>query len=310
MEEIRCFATETGDSPQRLDVFLTARLTEKTRSGIQTLIHDGAVRVNGKIRTKTGYSLVAGDQVEIRLPAPVPTEVRPEAIPLDILYEDEQLVVINKPRGMVVHPAAGNQAGTLVNALLAHCRDLSGINGVIRPGIVHRLDKDTSGVMLAAKTDKAHISLAEQIRTHAAGRTYIALVHGSLAQGGRIAGAIGRHPSDRKRMAVVTQGGKPAVTHFAVLGRTERYSLVTCRLETGRTHQIRVHMAHIGHPLVGDPKYGGKILKNAPVRGQALHSWKIRFTHPATGAVLEFTAPLPADMQELLQQVNCNFPVE
>ena len=303
MEE-RDFTVEAADEKKRLDVFLTASMPENTRSFMQRLISEGVVQVNKKIRTKSGYALMAGDRVHVLLPDPIMTEIRPEAIPLDILYEDDQLAVINKARGMVVHPAAGNQAGTLVNALLAHCSDLSGINGEIRPGIVHRLDKDTSGVMLVAKTDRAHVSLAEQIRRHTAGRTYTALVHGDLLHGGRIEGAIGRHPLDRKKMTVVAQGGKPAVTHFEVINRLGRYTLVSCRLETGRTHQIRVNMAHIGHPVVGDPKYcrGGD--KTLPIRGQALHSAKICFQHPGTGLTMEFSAPLPNDMQNLLRHIK------
>lgn len=305
MEGVRCFEAGTQDEQKRLDIFLTACLPDKTRSGLQRLISEGLVSVNGKVRTKAGYSLSIADVVQIRLPEPVALDVRPELLPLDILYEDPQLLVINKARGMVVHPAAGNLAGTLVNALLAHCSDLSGINGVIRPGIVHRLDKDTSGVMLVAKTDLAHLSLAEQIRRHTAGRTYIALVRGILTQGGKIEGAIGRHPTDRKKMAVVSQGGKPAVTHFEILYRAERHTLVSCRLETGRTHQIRVHMAYIGHPVVGDPRYGGPMEKNLPINGQALHSWKICFQHPLTGVTQEFTAPLPPDMLALLGRFHC-----
>jgi len=307
MDETREFAVEPSQDEKRLDVFLTACLPERSRSNIQRLIADGAVQVNGRTRTKSGYALSAGDLVFMRIPMPVAAEIKAESIPLDILYEDGQLAVINKARGMVVHPAAGNREGTLVNALLSHCSDLSGINGVIRPGIVHRLDKDTSGVMLVAKTDKSHVSLAGQIRSHSAKRVYIALVSGIISvQGGRIEGAIGRHPVDRKKMSVVTQGGKQAVTHFEVLKRSENHTLVSCTLETGRTHQIRVHMAFIGHPVVGDPKYGRSIAKNLPIKGQALHSWKIFFQHPISGEELEFLAPLPADMQELLRQTKCS----
>lgn len=308
MGDFRCFETSPEDVKKRLDVFLTACMPEKTRSGVQRLIEGGFVSVNGKAVTKTGYHLSHKELIQVHLPQAVGAEVRPEAIPLDILYEDELLIVINKARGMVVHPAVGNREGTLVNALLAHCDDLSGINGVIRPGIVHRLDKDTSGVMLVAKTDLAHISLAEQIRSHAAQRTYIALVHGNILQGGRIEGAIGRHPIDRKKMAVVARNGKPAVTHFEVLSRAQRYTLVSCKLETGRTHQIRVHMAYIGHPLVGDPRYGGPMEKSIQIKGQALHSWKLCFKHPVTNDLLEFIAPLPADMQNLLRSVHCLQP--
>jgi 23S rRNA pseudouridine1911/1915/1917 synthase len=289
---------------KRLDIFLVGHLPEMTRSRIQHLITHGNIRVNERIHTKTGYKLKNGDKVAIDLPSPIACEVNAEVIPLDILFEDEHLVVINKRRGMVVHPAAGNQQGTLVNALLAHCSDLSGINGVIRPGIIHRLDKDTSGAMLVAKTDLAHVSLAEQIRSHFAGRIYLAVVYGNLvADSGRIEGAIGRHPKDRKKMAVVRQLGKPAVTHFQVVERLGRYTVVSCRLETGRTHQIRVHMASIGHPLVGDPKYGPA--KTEPgIKGQALHSSEIHFTHPRTGEAMTFTAPLPQDMQDLIERLR------
>ena len=304
MNEEMDFEVDPEDISARLDRFLTTRIPTLTRSFIQRVISEGDVNVNGKTRTKTGFGLSVGDHVHVTLPPPVSSEVRPEAIPLDILYEDQHIGVINKARGMVVHPAAGNLQGTLVNALLAHCQDLSGINGVIRPGIVHRLDKDTSGVMLFAKTDRAHVSLAEQIKSHSAVRIYIALVHGNIGQdGGRVEGAIGRNPLNRKKMAVVSQGGKPAVTHFKVLERLGRYTLVTCRLETGRTHQIRVHMAHIGHPVVGDPKYGPSIDEFA-IKGQALHSSQIRFLHPHTGEMMEFSAPMPQDIQDLVGRLR------
>ncbi len=293
---------EAGE--QRLDVYLTECMPELTRSQIQRLIAEGHVTVNGRIPSKAGYRLTSGETVHVSIPAPTADTVAAQDIPLDILFEDEQLVVINKRRGMVVHPAAGNQQGTLVNALLAHCSDLSGINGVIRPGIVHRLDKDTSGAMLVAKTDLAHVSLAEQIRSHSAGRIYLAVVYGNLvADSGRIEGAIGRHPKDRKKMAVVRQLGKPAVTHFQVVERLGRYTVVSCRLETGRTHQIRVHMASIGHPVVGDPKYG-PVKVESGIKGQALHSSEIHFTHPRTGEAMNFSAPTPQDMIELIERLR------
>lgn len=293
---------EAGE--QRLDVYLTECMPELTRSQIQRLIAEGHVTVNGRIPSKAGYRLTSSETVQVSIPAPTADTVAAQDIPLDILFEDEQLVVINKRRGMVVHPAAGNQQGTLVNALLAHCSDLSGINGVIRPGIVHRLDKDTSGAMLVAKTDLAHVSLAEQIRSHSAGRIYLAVVYGNLvADSGRIEGAIGRHPKDRKKMAVVRQLGKPAVTHFHVVERLGRYTVVSCRLETGRTHQIRVHMASIGHPVVGDPKYG-PVKVEPGITGQALHSSEIHFTHPRTGEAMNFLAPLPQDMLELIERLR------
>ena len=298
------FLVSSEDSESRLDLFLTAHVPDVTRSFIQRLIVDGQVTVNEKVRTKTGFSLTAGDRIQLSLPAPVSSAIIPEDIPLDILFEDDQLAVINKARGMVVHPAPGNQQGTLVNALLAHCQDLSGINGVIRPGIVHRLDKDTSGVMLVAKTDQAHVSLAEQIGNHTAGRIYLAVVHGNFTQEeGQVEGAIGRHPKDRQKMSVVRQGGKAALTHYKILERLGRYCLVSCKLETGRTHQIRVHMAFIGHPVVGDPKYGPPTPKFS-IKGQALHSSQIHFVHPRTGEEMTFTAPLPQDMQVLVEQLR------
>ena len=304
MVEKREFKAERADGETRLDRFLAACVPDLTRSHLQKLIAAEHVRVDGRVRTKAGFTLVGGESVELNLPEPVAPQIVAEAIPLDILYEDDQLVVINKARGMVVHPAAGNRQGTLVNALLSHCRDLSGINGVTRPGIVHRLDKDTSGVMLAAKTDSAHVSLAEQIRRHTAGREYLAVVHGHFAQSeGHIEGAIGRDPRDRKKMSVLRQGGKPAVTHFRVLETLGPYSLVCCRLETGRTHQIRVHMAAIGHPLAGDPKYGPS-RSGVAIRGQALHSFRIHFRHPMTGEEMSFTAPMPSDMQELVDKLR------
>jgi len=304
MGELREFHVGSADHEIRLDVYLTSQVGTSTRSFVQRLIANGQVTVNGKIRTKAGFCLADGDIIQLNLPDPVCSEVLPESIPLDILFEDDQMAVINKARGMVVHPAVGNQQGTLVNALLAHCHDLSGINGVIRPGIVHRLDKDTSGVMLVAKTDQAHVSLAEQIKRHLAGRRYLAVVHGKFVQDeGRIEGAIGRHPKDRKKMAIVHQGGKPAVTHYKVLEQIGKYTLVSCLLETGRTHQIRVHMASIGHPVVGDPKYG-PVPTEVSIKGQALHSAEIHFRHPRTGEEMSFSAEIPQDMQNLIDQLK------
>lgn len=296
VSETLCFTVGPDAAEQRLDIYLVGCLAEMTRSRIQQLILDGNIKVNERIPSKSGYRLKSGDKVGVSLPTPIAASVTAENIPLDIIFEDEDLLVINKGRGMVVHPAIGNYQGTLVNALLAHCTDLSGINGVIRPGIVHRLDKDTSGVMLVAKTDMAHVSLAEQIRNHTAGRIYLAVVHGNfISECGTLDGAIGSHPKDRKKMAVVRQQGKVAVTHFKVIERLERYSIISCQLETGRTHQIRVHMATAGHPLVGDPKYGPA--KNERyIVGQALHSTEIHFIHPRTGAAMNFSAPMPQDM--------------
>lgn len=285
---------------ERLDVFLTRKWPDFSRSHIQKLIAKGEVVTVGKVR-KANYKLALGDEVKITLPEAVPVAIEAENILLDILYEDDDIIVVNKARGMVVHPAAGVNSGTLVNALLYHCDDLSGINGEIRPGIVHRLDKDTSGVMVCAKNDKAHVNLAEQIRTKAAHRIYLAIVNGNIKEeAGIIKGDIGRHPIERKKMAIVKENGKPAVTHFKVLERFGDFTLVECKLETGRTHQIRVHMASIGHPLVNDPKYGPKKASPFAIKGQALHSHELTLTHPTSGKEMHFTAPLPDDMEKIL----------
>lgn len=285
---------------ERLDVFLTRKWPDFSRSHIQKLIAKGEVVTVGKVR-KANYKLALGDEVKITLPEAVPVAIEAENILLDIFYEDDDIIVVNKARGMVVHPAAGVNSGTLVNALLYHCDDLSGINGEIRPGIVHRLDKDTSGVMVCAKNDKAHVNLAEQIRTKAAHRIYLAIVNGNIKEeAGIIKGDIGRHPIERKKMAIVKENGKPAVTHFKVLERFGDFTLVECKLETGRTHQIRVHMASIGHPLVNDPKYGPKKASPFAIKGQALHSHELTLTHPTSGEEMHFTAPLPDDMEKIL----------
>ena len=288
---------------ERLDLFLVHRLPDLSRSYAQRLIADGQVTVDGTAR-KANYKLRGGEEIACTMPPAEEIEIRAEDIPLDILYEDADIIVVNKARGMVVHPAAGIYTGTLVNALLWHCNDLSGINGALRPGIVHRLDKDTSGVMVAAKNDMAHHYLARQIRDKDARREYRAIVHGNIVpRAGVITGDIGRHPTDRKKMAIVRENGKPATTHFEVLERFGNYTYVSCRLETGRTHQIRVHMTSIGHPLVGDPKYTAK--KNPfAIVGQALHSLTLSLTHPRTGTEMTFTAPLPADMEEILHTLH------
>ena len=297
MEPVVFTAEEKG---QRLDVFVVERFPELSRSHVQKLIEQGNVLVDGSVR-KANYKLRGGEAVQVTVPQAEPISVEPEDIPLDILYEDKDIIVVNKARGMVVHPASGVYSGTLVNALLYHCRDLSGINGEIRPGIVHRLDKDTSGVMVCAKNDTAHLDLAEQIRTKTAHRTYWAIVHGNIKEeAGIIKGDIGRHPTDRKKMAIVRENGKPAVTHFKVLERFGEYTLVECKLETGRTHQIRVHMTSIGHPLVNDPKYGPKKSSPFAINGQALHSLQLILTHPVTKEEMTFTAPLPTDMEKIL----------
>lgn len=300
-EEMICIPEVPGE---RLDVFLAGRLPELSRSHVQKLIGGGAVRV-GDGFPKSNYRLRAGDVIHVLLPEPEEISLEPEPIPLDILYEDGDIIVVNKARGMVVHPAAGVFHGTLVNALLYHCGDLSGINGKIRPGIVHRLDKDTSGVMVAAKNDKAHLDLAEQIGKKSAHRIYRAIVHGNIPEErGIIRGDIGRHPTDRKKMAIVREKGKPAVTEFSVLERFGAYTLVECSLQTGRTHQIRVHMAHIGHPLVGDPKYGPKRPAPFAIRGQALHSMRLSLRHPGTGKEMAFEAPLPEDMEKIIRKLR------
>ena len=295
------FTADRAD--ERLDLFLVRRLPDLSRSYAQRLIADGQVRVDGTAR-KANYKLRGGEEIACTMPPAEEIEICAEDIPLDILYEDADIIVVNKARGMVVHPAAGIYTGTLVNALLWHCHDLSGINGALRPGIVHRLDKDTSGVMVAAKNDMAHHYLARQIRDKDARREYRAIVHGNIVpRAGVITGDIGRHPTDRKKMAIVRENGKPATTHFEVLERFGDYTYVSCRLETGRTHQIRVHMTSIGHPLVGDPKYTAK--KNPfAIVGQALHSLTLSLTHPRTGTEMTFTAPLPADMEEILHTLH------
>ena len=297
-------AVYTADrAGERLDVFLVRQAEELSRSYVQRLIEAGEVTVNGSPR-KANCKLRGGERITCRIPPAEEVEICAEDIPLDILYEDADIIVINKQRGMVVHPAAGVTSGTLVNALLCHCRDLSGINGEIRPGIVHRLDKDTSGVMIAAKNDAAHHDLAAQIREKRARREYRAVVHGSIAErAGIITGDIGRHPTDRKKMAIVRSGGKPATTHFEVLERFGAYTYVACRLETGRTHQIRVHMTSIGHPLVGDAKYTAK-KHPFTITGQALHSLTLTLAHPRTGEEMAFTAPFPTDMEEILRTLR------
>ena len=285
---------------QRLDVFVVEHCPELSRSHVQKLIEQGMVLVDGAQR-KANYKLRGTEEVQVSVPEAEPITAAPEDIPLDILYEDKDIIVVNKARGMVVHPASGVYSGTLVNALLHHCQDLSGINGEIRPGIVHRLDKDTSGVMVCAKNDTAHLDLAEQIRTKTAHRTYWAIVHGNIKEeAGIIKGDIGRHPTDRKKMAIVRENGKPAITHFKVLERFGEYTLVECKLETGRTHQIRVHMTSIGHPLVNDPKYGPKKSSPFAIQGQALHSLQLTLTHPVTKEKMTFTAPVPSDMEKIL----------
>ncbi len=293
---------ETEDAGTRADVFLAAKLGV-SRSNMQKLLEDGRVKRSEKI-IKANYKVRAGEMFVVDIPEPEPIEAVPENIPLDIIYEDDDVVVLNKARGMVVHPAPGNYTGTLVNALLYHCSNLSGINSAIRPGIVHRLDKDTSGIMIVAKNDAAHISLSQQIQSKTAVRTYLAVVRGNIkTDSGTIETQIARDKTDRKKMAVVKEGGRDAITDYEVLERFGKYTLVRCRLRTGRTHQIRVHMEYLGYPLVGDPKYS-PMKTPFGIKGQALHSHTLEFTHPRTGERMKFEAPLPEDMHKIITRLH------
>ncbi len=290
-------------SGERADAALARLSGTLTRSAAQRLLEAGQVTSHGRVLKKNDR-LEAGDPLEVEIPAPQPLELSAEDIPLDIVYEDGDLIVLNKPKGLVVHPAAGHWSGTLVNALLHHCRDsLSGINGALRPGIVHRIDKDTSGLLVVAKNDFAHQNLAAQLQDHSLAREYVCLVTGGMrADSGTVDAPIGRHPTDRKRMAVVADG-RSAVTHWQVLERFSGYTLLKCRLETGRTHQIRVHMAHIGHPIVGDMVYGRK----KPELGQdtqCLHARAITFRHPRSGETVTLTCPLPPYLEALIHQLR------
>ena len=288
----------------RIDKALSLVFEDFTRSHIQSVLSDGAVKVNGKTVGKS-CKLSPGDEVVFTVPEPTILSAEPEDIPLDIVYEDECLLVVNKPKGMVVHPAAGNYDGTLVNALLYHCGDsLSGINGVLRPGIVHRIDKDTSGLLIVAKNDFAHRSLAEQIKEHSFTREYESIVFGNLKNDeGTVDAPIGRNPKDRKKMCVIEKNSKNAVTHYSVITRYKGYTHIKCKLETGRTHQIRVHMAYIGHPVSGDKVYG---VKNEKVdfEGQCLHARKIGFIHPKTNEYIEFTSELPDYFKKYLKKLE------
>lgn len=309
---------------ERLDVYVARRLPDVSRSSAQKLIDKGLVLVNSAVQ-RSGYRVQPGDRVSVSIPAPEPTRIVAEAIPLDILYEDDHLLVVNKPRGMTVHPAPGSRHGTLVNAVLAHCAELSGVGGEMRPGIVHRLDKDTSGLLVVAKTDAAHASLQQQFQKRSAGRAYLALVWGETKfNEAEVAAPIGRHPTDRQKMAVIRDTtrhtARAAVTRLTTLERYPGFTLLRARLDTGRTHQIRVHCAFIGHPVVGDPTYGG--VKRAPsdaytrsdrrelepliagMAGQALHAQRLEFDHPADSRRMAFEAPAPADMTALLEWLH------
>ena len=288
----------------RLDKYLADQFPEQTRSYLQKLIKDGEALVNGRT-VKTGYSLCQKDQVTVHIPEPKELDVEPQKMDLEIVYEDEDVILINKPKGMVVHPAPGHTTDTLVNGLLYHCKDqLSGINGVARPGIVHRIDRDTTGILIVCKNDMAHNCIAEQLKEHLITRRYRALVHGNLKNDrGTVEGPIGRHPVDRKKMAINEKNGKPAVTHYTVLERFGNYTYIECVLETGRTHQIRVHMSSIGHPLVGDEVYGPAKCPFS-LQGQCLHAMVLGFVHPRTGEYIEFSAELPSYFQELLEKLR------
>ena len=302
MEPILLRASEESKN-QRLDAFLASSLNGLTRSQATRLIESGEVAVNGRAVSKS-YKLAGGEDIAVTLPEPEPVEAVPQDIPLDVVYEDADVIVVNKPSGMVVHPAPGHPDGTLVNALLYHCAGtLSGIGGALRPGIAHRIDRDTSGLIIAAKNDAAHQYLSAQLADHTLARTYECIVVGALREDrGTVDAPIARHPTDRKRMAVVA-GGREAVTHWEVIARYPGYTHVRCRLETGRTHQIRVHMAYIGHPILGDTVYGAK--KEVPgLTGQCLHAVGLRFLHPRTHEVVELSCPLPEEFTRMLQKIR------
>lgn len=302
MEPILLRASEESKN-QRLDAFLASSLDGLTRSQATRLIESGEVAVNGRAVGKS-YKLAGGEDIAVTLPEPEPVEAVPQDIPLDVVYEDADVIVVNKPSGMVVHPAPGHPDGTLVNALLYHCAGtLSGIGGALRPGIVHRIDRDTSGLIIAAKNDAAHQYLSAQLADHTLARTYECIVVGALREDrGTVVAPIARHPADRKRMAVVA-GGREAVTHWEVIARYPGYTHVRCRLETGRTHQIRVHMAYIGHPILGDTVYGAK-KEVAGLTGQCLHAVGLRFLHPRTHEVVELSCPLPDEFTRMLQKIR------
>lgn len=299
---IREFTVEPG-MEMRIDRYLSEQCEDLSRSYLQKLVKDGAVCVGGK-PVKSNYKVTAGDAVTLHVPEAVEPEISPEEMVLDIIYEDSDIILINKPKGMVVHPAAGHYTGTLVNGLMYHCReDLSGINGVMRPGIVHRIDMDTTGVLIVCKNDMAHNSIAEQLKEHSITRKYFAIVHGVIkAEEGTVDAPIGRHPVDRKKMSINEKNGRQAITHYRVLKRFRQFTYVECQLETGRTHQIRVHMASIGHPLLGDAVYG-PAKSPYKLQGQTLHAGVLGIIHPRTGEYMEFSAPLPEYFEELLTKL-------
>ncbi|ANZ94196.1 RNA pseudouridine synthase [Brochothrix thermosphacta] len=286
---------------QRLDKALSTLDPKVSRTQAVTMVKEGAITVNDQVK-KPKYKVQLGDVISYSVKEPEVLSIEAEDIPLDVIYEDEDVIVVNKPQGMVVHPSAGHTSGTLVNALMYHCKDLSSINGVVRPGIVHRIDKDTSGLLMVAKNDKAHLALAQELKEHKADRYYIALVHGEITHSkGTIDAPVGRSKTDRQKMAVVDHG-KPAVSHFEVLEHFPAFTLVECQLETGRTHQIRVHFRYIEHPLAGDPKYGPK--KTLAGEGQYLHAKTLAFTHPRTGEKMTFEAPLPQNFTDMIETLR------
>lgn len=308
MQTIDLQVNSNGD---RLDSYLSQHLSDLSRSRLQKLIEGGNVKLNGQLCQAKKTLLTVGDRLQVSIPPSQPLDLLPEAIALDVLYEDEHLIIINKPAGLVVHPAPGHESGTLVNALLAHCSNLAGIGGVERPGIVHRLDKDTTGALVVAKSDRAHQHLQAQLKAKTATREYLGVVYGVPAsERGTIDFPIGRHPSDRKKMAVVPveKGGREAITHWQILERLGNYTLVQFRLETGRTHQIRVHSAQIGHPIVGDPVYSSGRSVGVNLPGQALHAWKLTLEHPISGEIIEAIAPIPPIFTKLLEilRKRCN----
>ena len=296
------FLVSWEEEGERIDKYLSALCPDLSRSYVQKLLKSGNVLVDGR-QVKASYRLQEGDRIFLDVPEAVEPEIEAEPMELDILYEDKDVILVNKPKGMVVHPAPGHYSHTLVNGLMAHCKgQLSGINGILRPGIVHRIDMDTTGVLIACKNDMAHNSIAAQLKEHSIVRRYQAIVHGRIEEAeGRIEGAIGRDPVHRKRMCINEKNGKPAVTHYRVLERFRQFTYVECRLETGRTHQIRVHMASVRHPLLGDRVYGPAKCPFPRLQGQTLHAGVLGFVHPRSGAYMEFSAPLPSYFQELLR---------
>jgi 23S rRNA pseudouridine1911/1915/1917 synthase len=301
---------EVAGTSQRIDRYLSEHLTDLSRSRLQKLIEQGQVQINGVVCTSKKETVQPGDRIHLTIPVAQPLDLQPEEIALEILYEDDSLLIINKPSGLVVHPAPGHASGTLVHALLAHCA-LAGIGGVQRPGIVHRLDKDTSGAIAIAKTDQVHQNLQAQFKAKTARREYLGMVYGAPGRdSGTIDLPIGRHPTERKKMAIVSEekGGRRAVTQWQVQERFGNYTLMLFQLETGRTHQIRVHSAHIGHPIVGDPVYGAGRSLGVNLSGQVLHAWKLKLQHPLSGDEIEAIAPLPRDFLTLIQVFKQRFP--